>query len=1144
MKAVHKTGFILLFIGVLIGGFQFSCSSWRTLPIGYLQPVASPSMEDQAAIQLLEAWGHPFILAADVNVTKLRRQLNRLPIIWIHIPDSISNQQWQFSAELLNTLRDYYQQGGRLLLTQYAAFLPYRMGIESQQPQVRPLRIIDYGYGRKYGFQGFRGHPIFHQLFGGAFIWDATQDHVAFRVGYFGNTWPDSAQVIGVDKAYVRVFQDTVLAWEYAHPAGGRIVVLGGYIYLARENFLKMHLHQLIKNALDYLVGKLANPHPTYWFRDANRPRRFVLQENVSAPLSVTPPITPATIAPALLLERQSGTENFFDVAGRRCLIMGKEKGGLDEVWIHPFRLLRNLRVGIIQQQKVLWLDQMPVRVQVRPESFTRYYQTPYGILREVVVAALNTPGGWIQFSGKLNAPIRILVKFRADLRWMWPYRENTLGDVRFAYDSTAAALHIRDTSGDFYGIFGGNMRPIQHLEGAFDDIQWKAGRLIGVPGKENQVYHAAVYVLQGQVDQGFTYVFAGSDQGREDVETAFHQLRENPAEVYRDLWQHYNDFFKNHTIIHTPDDHFNRGYLWALVGTDRFWVHTPRLGTALVAGYATTARGWDGGHRINGRPGYAWYFGRDAQWAALAITAYGDFDGVRQQLAFFRKYQDISGKIFHEISTSGVVHFDAADATPLFPILAAHYLRHSGNRAFIRKIWPSLKKAMDFLESTDWNNDGLIDNRHVGHGWIEGGPLYGAQTTLYLAGLWARCLTDMADLTRTIGHYELAERYQRRADSVIAIIERDFWNPKTQFYYLGKWPDGSYRNDETILPATLMNFKLLNPDRVNHMLETFAGSAFTADWGVRILSSQSPDFNPRGYHSGSVWPLFTGWVALAEYNYGFSVQGFTHMVENLNGYRDWALGFIEEVLHGEVYQPQGVCPHQCWSETGVLIPALLGMVGFYPDATERNVLLQSRFPVHWDRISVNPLWVGKTRFSLKWQWEAHRLRVLFEKEAGPSITVAFQPEIPPGMTIHTVRIQQKQRQVQWRRNALGLIPEPVAFQLEDSVVVEMEFQGGVGVVPWIPRPEPGARSTGLRILRVDELPQGLSIVLEGLAGKSEQLELRLFDDLAVLVEGARLLKTFHPRTIRMMVDFEGKKGSYVRKTVHLSWRDSTVSRE
>ena len=101
------------------------------------------------------------------------------------------------------------------------------------------------------------------------------------------------------------------------------------------------------------------------------------------------------------------------------------------------------------------------------------------------------------------------------------------------------------------------------------------------------------------------------------------------------------------------------------------------------MAGYSTTARGWDGRHKISGRPGYAWYFGRDSEWSGFAIDNYGDFKSIKQQLLFLQKYQDIYGKIFHEISTSGVVHYDAADATPLYIILAAHYFRSSGDIEF-----------------------------------------------------------------------------------------------------------------------------------------------------------------------------------------------------------------------------------------------------------------------------------------------------------------------------------------------------------------------------------------------------------------------------------------------------------------------------
>ena len=163
-----------------------------------------------------------------------------------------------------------------------------------------------------------------------------------------------------------------------------------------------------------------------------------------------------------------------------------------------------------------------------------------------------------------------------------------------------------------------------------------------------------------------------------------------NPQKIYDAAYENVNSFFDKSLSITTPDQNFNEGYKWALIGTNRFFVNTPGLGKSLVAGYSTTAWGWDGGQKVNGRPGYAWYFGRDGAWSGLALLDYGDFDKVKSMLEFFNKYQDLNGKIFHELTTSGAVHYDAADATPLYIILAGQYLRHSGDVQFIKDNYQS----------------------------------------------------------------------------------------------------------------------------------------------------------------------------------------------------------------------------------------------------------------------------------------------------------------------------------------------------------------------------------------------------------------------------------------------------------------------
>ena len=87
--------------------------------------------------------------------------------------------------------------------------------------------------------------------------------------------------------------------------------------------------------------------------------------------------------------------------------------------------------------------------------------------------------------------------------------------------------------------------------------------------------------------------------------------------------------------------------------------------------------------------------------------------------------------------------------------------------------------------------------------------------------------------------------------------------------------------------------------------------------------------------------------------------------MNNLLIYQHWGLGFVEEVLNGEVYEPSGVCNHQCWSETMVLQPAIEGMLGFRPDAANHRIELSPAFPADWDNVSVRNLKTGNESLRL-----------------------------------------------------------------------------------------------------------------------------------------------------------------------------------
>jgi len=62
----------------------------------------------------------------------------------------------------------------------------------------------------------------------------------------------------------------------------------------------------------------------------------------------------------------------------------------------------------------------------------------------------------------------------------------------------------------------------------------------------------------------------------------------------------------------------------------------------------------------------------------------------------------------------------------------------------------------------------------------------------------------------------------------------------------------------------------------------------------------------PSVYHQGTVWPLYTGWVSVAEYRAGQDIAGYAHLMQNAN--LTWAQdpGDVTELLSGQFYQVLG----------------------------------------------------------------------------------------------------------------------------------------------------------------------------------------------------------------------------------------------
>ncbi|MCK9203939.1 MAG: GH116 family glycosyl hydrolase [Bacteroidales bacterium] len=1066
------------------------------------------------------------------QVEKQPKKLSRYFALWIHRPDTTLFTPDESNADLNLALKKYVENGGKLFLTQQAVHYLNILGYEPVPLKDSTKSCIDEGNGRKLGFHAFLYHPLFDGLNGGAYVNRPVVDITTRVAGFFGHDVPQEGQVIAVDWDYIFLREESKLVLEYL-PGKGQVLAVGGYLDYISPNLNREHLNLFTKNCLDYLAGRKEDQKKYYWDYSPNTVLSYPPRlENEPWLEPVSYVVNWKGTAGELTMNNRFGSGNFWDVAGERLLTMGSEKSGIEEVWAHPFMAFRDYEAGIrfADRDTICWLADEQPEISVDPACFTRLYQFNGASLKEVIVNDPVDPDGVIHYEYRGFYPAELVIRFKSNLRWMWPYSEHVTGSVFHSWNAEMGAITFQDKTGNLNVIIGGTKKPVFHLSGQFEGFTWsKADSAFhGIPTEKFQASGLLQYHLE--MNDNLDMVYTATSEGNSTTYEQYGKAIHHPEQIFERAIKHADEVLGKSLVITSPDKNFNTGYKWALLATDRFFVNTPGMGKALVAGYATTRKGWDGEHKVNGRPGYAWYFGRDASWSCYALLDYGDFSKVRSQLQFFNKYQDFSGKIFHEASTSGFIHYDAADATPLYIVLAGKYFRHTNDTAFLRETWPNIKKAINFCFSTDTDHDHLIENTNVGHGWVEGGELYGSHATFYMNGTWGAALTEAANMASFMKDIE-AESYRLEVRELRKIIDRDFWDNNSRFFAYGMNKDGSFRREPTVLPAVPMYFRMTDRNKARISMQQYAGNAFSTNWGVRIVREDSPLFKPTGYHFGSVWPLFTGWASLAEYNNGNFIQGYSHLMNNLNVYRSWGLGFVEEVLNGAEYKPSGVCPHQCWSETMVLQPAIEGLLGLEVNAGEQKITLAPHLPAEWDSLSVHNIRMGQQLLDFRFSRTGGIYNYDFLPDQGKPVTIEFMPSFPAGTQVSRVNLDGRDfPYTTFTEDATVVLYVKIVTGIPSQLIVETE--GGISVLPVVPDPKPGASAEGLRITGARLAGNQYMIEVEGRSGTSGIIEVYSAST-PEIAENAYPLD-HSGKIYRYSVDFEKAEQKYITKKVIL----------
>ena len=246
-----------------------------------------------------------------------------------------------------------------------------------------------------------------------------------------------------------------------------------------------------------------------------------------------------------------------------------------------------------------------------------------------------------------------------------------------------------------------------------------------------------------------------------------------------------------------------------------------------------------------------------------------------------------------------------------------------------------------------------------------------------------------------------------------------------------------------------------------------------------------------------------------------------------------WAKGFVEEVMNGAVYEPSGVCPHQCWSETNVLHPGITGMIGWKPHALRRMVELKPRFPLHWDRVGVNNLRMGDARLSMHMERSANQTTFTLSLQSGKNVTVHLYPEIPEGMIVEAITVDGES--VRFHPETYrGLLKEPVVFDLKDRTEVTLTHRHGIGMIPVMPRPSVGDGSKGYRIRDARLMGNAYVVELEGKSNTEGEFSLKVFDQDIQNLEGGKIHHVSDDGVITLRVAFPPSQEMFAHRQIKI----------
>ncbi|MCY3020375.1 MAG: GH116 family glycosyl hydrolase [Planctomycetota bacterium] len=261
-----------------------------------------------------------------------------------------------------------------------------------------------------------------------------------------------------------------------------------------------------------------------------------------------------------------------------------------------------------------------------------------------------------------------------------------------------------------------------------------------------------------------------------------------------------------------------------------------------------------------------------------------------KQQMAMGARFQRADGRVHHFFTPdfSAVDNgFDRVDMNQQFVLLVCRDYLWTGDRKYLRGLWPAILKAMANTAQLDRDGDGLPDHdtrRNTYDAW----NFFG--TPSYIASLWLSALRAAIRLAEDLGQRSHAARWRGILKKGAASFERKLWNGR----YYSLWVHGKERDeccmsdqiDGEWFTQLIGLGHCLPRERVRAALRAIVKHNFSTEAGL-INASYPPGAKPRMSTHGNLqatapWTGIEYAIASMLFDFGMPAEGAA-VVKNIH---------------------------------------------------------------------------------------------------------------------------------------------------------------------------------------------------------------------------------------------------------------------